>query len=404
MEATLDNLVNLHAISKFVLLKGDIETLGYFSEQIAKTLVKRGYDVFLFDFNKEYEDEMALTWFCEDGHTALITFNFTGLLGETIFELEEGIDFWRKRNVFCINIMVDHPFYYHDILAKIPHNYPQFCIDRIHANYMNRFFPDFESIDFLPLGGTQLQKAFKPFEERTIDILFTGNYTPPETFHKFISRIDDEYTEFYYKIIHDLIANPETPIEVAVEQHLRQEIEDLKEADVKECMKNITFIDLYVRFYFRGLVIKTLVDSGLKVHIFGKGFEKLVCEKPENLIIGGGIDSETCLTYMTDAKISLNIMPWFKDGAHDRIFNSMLNGAVCVSDGSTYIDEICKDGEDIILYSLRYVEELPNIIKGILSDKEKAQSIASCGYEKASRYHTWEERTNSLIELIKGKS
>lgn len=54
-------------------------------------------------------------------------------------------------------------------------------------------------------------------------------------------------------------------------------------------------------------------------------------------------------------------MPWFKQGAHDRVFNSMLNGAVCVTDTSGYLKDNFIDGENIIFIILKIL--MPRLIK-----------------------------------------
>ena len=156
------------------------------------------------------------------------------------------------------------------------------------------------------------------------------------------------------------------------------------------------FIDLYVRHYFRGEVVKTLVDSGLKVHCFGAGWDHLDCRHPENIVNGNVLDSLGCLQQISRSRISLNVMPWFKDGAHDRVFNSMLNGAVCVSDGSKYMDEILRDGKDYIKYDLDRLAELPEKIRELLVDRDRWEDIVKNGYNKAVNGHTWADRARFL--------
>lgn len=386
--------------TKAVLFKNDIETLGFFSEQMAKTLTAMGYEVYIFDFLDEYKSFMDITWFIESGRTLMITFNFTGICGEDIFLEENGRTIWDNREIPCINIVVDHPFYYHEHLKLKPKHYVQFCIDQHHVTYMDRYFKEIVPVSFLPLGGTQVADDFISFERRDFDIVLTGNYTPTEKFEPFISRINQEYTDFYHGIIDDLIANPYKTIEFANEEHIRKEIPNISEEEIKDCMKNMVFIDLYVRFYFRALAVKNLVDSGLKVHVFGAGWELLDCIHKENLIQGGPVNSLECLQHISNSRISLNVMPWFKAGAHDRIFNSMLNKSICLSDSSSYIDEQFTDGTDIALYSLADMDALPDIAKDLLHNTEKARMIAENGYQKAKAFHTWDSRTRSLLQFL----
>ncbi len=149
---------------------------------------------------------------------------------------------------------------------------------------------------------------------------------------------------------------------------------------------------MYIRFYFRGQIIKTLADNGIQVHLLGNGWEKLDCVRKENLIQKGYVDSLTCIEYMQNSKISLNIMPWFKAGAHDRIFNAMLNGSICLSDESTYLNELFTEEDEICLYSLECMNELPDLVKNILQNPEKAKKTAKEGFSAAKNCHTWKDR------------
>lgn len=395
----ITNQLKKNKFHKIILCEGDIETLGYFSQQLATTFRQEGFEVFLFDFRDEIQSMIDLARFFQIGTTALVTFNYTGLIGESCFDVPDGGTLWNDADIYCINIVVDHPFYYHKFYDRLPKHYVQYCIDRSHVAYMHRFFPEL-SVDFLPLAGTNLYHPLIPYEQRSMDLVFTGNYAPPETFHKDIARIDDEYTAFYYRIIHDLIDHPEMTMDEAIEKHVRIDIPDVTEQGIKDVMPNMIVIDLYVRFYFRGLVIQTLVDAGYKVHVFGVGWNKLACKHPENLVIGGLIDSKRCLEVIGDARISLNVMPWFKDGAHDRIYNSMANGAVCVTDSSIYLNETLTDYKEVVFYSLSEIETLPKMIGDLLNHPEKAKQIASSGYRKVMAQDTWANRAHVIIDHL----
>ena len=143
-----------------------------------------------------------------------------------------------------------------------------------------------------------------------------------------------------------------------------------------------------------------LVDGGIKVAVFGGGWEELECAHPENLILGKGVNSITCLKMISLAKMSLNVMPWFKDGAHDRIFNTLLNGALLITDSSIYLDEILRDGENCLLYDPENMEMLADRVKKLLDDPEKMKQIIHAGYELAANGHTWQDRADFLSEII----
>lgn len=385
-------------MKKIIMFIGGNETQEFFTLQLAKAFEEMGHKLFLYRLDKFDADFPALGRFIEENNTVMITFNFQGLDNETPFYIN-NLYLWEVMDIPCYNIVLDHPFYYHKFLATVPPCYVQLSIDRGHEKYMKRFFPNIKLGPFLPLAGTQISD--KPFEERTADIVFTGNYTPPCKFDQYITRVNDDYTTFYRGIIDDLIANPSMGIDTAFEKHLTREMPDISDDDLKECMSKMIFIDLYVRFYFRGLAVKTLTENGYPIHIYGGGWERFECKKPDNVILGRTVASLGCLEVISDSKISLNVMPWFKEGGHDRVFNSMLNGALSLSDDSIWLRENLEDQKDIVYYSLSGIDQLPSLVDDLLSNPAKMKEIAENGYQKAKAHHSWACRAKVLEELIK---
>ena len=431
-------------MKKIILFEGDIETQGYFSIQMKKELERLGHPVYLYDLKSPWKSSMEMLAFIEKGNTIVLSFNFHGMCMEPQFIDEEGIYIWDAFGIPCYNILADHPYYYYKLLEGRPQQYIQISIDRGHEAFMKRFFPEVKLGPFLPLGGTELADILRtsekdgipcellpervdsrrPIAEREIDVIFTGNYADPARFEKYITRHGDEYTQFYYEMIHNLLEHPQQTVEDVVERYLRREIPDVTEAQLKETMQNITFIDLYIRYYARGQVVRALVDAGVKVHVFGDKWDELECNHPENLINGDSLYSEECLYQIQNSKISLNVLPWFRSGPHDRIFNTMLNGAVCLTDSNPYLDEMLvgecggtflpaekrdeaslsaekRDEASLsagataavncIKYSPANPEQMAEHVIRLLADTEKLQKIADVGYRLAQE-HTWAAR------------
>ena len=389
-------------MKKLLFFTGDIETQGYFSLQIAEAMQTLGHEVFIYDLSRPWESTEKFFHFFEKGNTALINFNFHGMSGEEYFLDENGVTMWDALDIPIYNIVVDHPMYYHHFLEKVPGNYHHISIDRNHEAYMRRFFPDIKHEVFLPLAGTKLypKKENVPIAYRRYDVTMVGNYCTPDTFNKYITRIDDEYTAFYHGMIDDLLANPYKTVEEVAETHLLDELGEVPHEELKKTMAALTFIDLYVRYTFRGRAVQELADAGIRVHVFGDGWELLDCKHPENLMIMNNLNSEGCLKKLCQTKISLNVMPWFKDGAHDRIFNTMLNGSVCLTDSSVYLDEILHDDVDCSLYSLSRMEKLSETAGSLLADPDRMQRIADGGSEMAQAGHTWAHRAKVLHDMI----
>lgn len=406
-------------MKRIVMVVGGVETLEYFSYRMGTTFAALGYPVFYYDLKDEATSAKRLRKFIRTGETVLVTFNFEGLEKEPGV-YRDGIGYvWDEYRIPCYNIAADHPYYYHDRLSDLPKEYHHISIDKFHEQYFKEFYPEYHHLGFLPLAGTELVMTdeHKSSDARTedavaceeiqtekagryMDVVMTGNYTTPAFCEKHIHWINEEYAAFYQGIIDDLLANPNQTVEHAELTACEREMGHTPYDEIRIAMHRMIFVDLYVRNYWRGEAVKALVDAGITVDVFGKGWEELVCEKPENLRIHPQTTSLACLQHLQHAKVSLNVMPWFKDGAHDRVFNSILNGAVCVTDKSKYLCEELQEGEGVCYYNLENIKRLPYIVQELMQSERQMQDIVSKGMEKVREKHTWDARAVQIINWI----
>ena len=78
----------------------------------------------------------------------------------------------------------------------------------------------------------------------------------------------------------------------------------------------------------------------------------------------------------------------------------MLNGAVCLTDSSDYLDEYLKHGENSSIYDLKHLKNLPALAEELLKNQEKMQTIADAGFQMAEKYHTWKFRAMEIHKLL----
>lgn len=228
----------------------------------------------------------------------------------------------------------------------------------------------------------------------------TGNFTPTSFCEPYIHWINDEYAAFYQGIIDDVIAHPHRTVEEVALEHCEREMGENTYKDLRMALHRMIFIDIYVRNYWRREAVKVLVDAGIQVDVFGKGWDELTCEHPENMILHPQTTSEECLKAIAASKISLNVMPWFKDGAHDRVFNSILNGTVSVTDTSKYLCGELKEGQGVCYYDLAQIDKLPELVRKLLADDARREEIVRAGIPVVEEKHTWIRRAHQLLEWI----
>ena len=414
-------------IKRIVMMEGGVETLSYFSHQMAGEFQKLGYAVFFYDLKQEESSAGKLRKFIRPRETVLVTFNFQGLEKEAGV-YREGIGYlWDTYHIPCYNIAADHPYFYDDRLKDLPEKYRHIRIARRQKAYFEEFYPEYVSRGFLPLAGTGLRqgedeaKTGKAGAQGTAveteeagaqgdaeqaapcyDVILTGNYTKLSFFEPYINWINEEYAAFYRGIIDDLLEHPACTVEEVALAHCEREMGKESNDQLRIALHKMIFIDLYVRNYWRGKAVRTLVNAGIPVHVVGKGWEELEdVRHPECLKLHPQTDSVTCLEMLADAKVSLNVMPWFKDGAHDRVFNSILNGAVCVTDPSCYLEEELHEGEGVCYVALQDMDALPEKVKDLLQNDSGRNEIVRRGRAIVEQKHTWAERAKTLAEWIK---
>lgn len=295
--------------------------------------------------------------------------------------------------------LTDHPAAHRERLEKLNDRSVVFVCDKGHEAYVRRYCPNIKYVKYIPLSG-EASKRFIPYNDRSRDIVFTGSYCKPEKSYGDIISIFDgilreiaEYTAEY------MLKHSEKDLESCLQNALSRFELEVSQSKFHELMDGFMLVDAYVRNYYRDKMIRKLVESGLQVHVFGRGWEEFDGSGKENLRIEKGNDY-VARKAVADAKISINIMPWFKEGFQERIAAAMLSGTVALTDESKYIQENFKDGSEIVLYSLDNLEELPVKVKWLLNHQEEAERIALAGKERAEKGMTWQHRTFEMLQYM----
>lgn len=373
---------------KAALLQNDeicYGSLGYFLKQIESSLNRQGIQT---EVVTEIDDS-----FMENTWAAVI-----GINQETLSARLENGDFvfdYLNCPLFCM--IVDPPWHHDRILRTHPHNMHLICMDEGHAIYGQTYYGPFQSVKMgYVLGGWQESVSWK---DREIDVLFTGTHTDLEEIRNKVYRYSQTWVrELFEYLIESGRLCPRLSTEKAMQFYFNREGMKLSREDFKMAMAICgTYAEFYLRGYYRERVIETLLDAGIPLNVVGNGWEKFGQRYPHNLVLGDSVDFSETAGLTAHAKIALNVMPWFKDGLHDRIPTAMYNKAVCVTDSSSYIDTHFQDGKDIVLYDLEQLNALPDKVRNLLKQPELAEEIADNGYLNAQQNYTWDKMVAECI-------
>ena len=307
-----------------------------------------------------------------------------------------------------INIFMDPPFRFRPFLENPPERYHLFCCDWEHIEYVERYFKkSAESVSFMPhVGVLPEKKRWIPYDERAYDILFCGTYYRPDDRIAQIEKACPRGSTVYdlcQKVYVFLKVNSGFSAWKGFLAVAEQAGWKLSDEVQKQMSALLEAFDWAIRMYQRERVVSAIAESGLDIYLLGRGWENHPAAGLPNVHrIDDRIPYGETLAYMADARINLNVMPGFKKGTHDRIFNTLLQGSVPLTDSSTWIDENFSDGVDIALYDLDHLERLPDIARKLLGDRELAETIINNGYEKTAGNYTWSHCADWILESIVG--
>ena len=162
----------------------------------------------------------------------------------------------------------------------------------------------------------------------------------------------------------------------------------------------VQVMEFYTRCKKRHPIIKALLDGGVAVHCFGKGWDESGLIHHPDFLYHGNISCEPGRELFKHAKIQINISHVFNSGGHDRIFSSMIRGAMCFAEHSEYLDEIFTDEKDIVFYDSKDLNGLVEKAKYYLAHDEERLRITKTAFEKVRKEHTWLNRTVDIIDAV----
>lgn len=384
--------------------------MDLFTDELIQAFEKMGYPTICLDAEHMKESLERLSAFLGvsclkkgeqadlSEQAACITFNN---MGYNLCE-DRGFSLWEYYRIPYYDIQMDHPFHYADKIKHMPDTVRLYCIDRKHVEYVKRFFKNIHWVDFLPHGGTAIDEqdlAVLPLAERPVDVLYAGSLSKYRI-ELLIPDFDQfrgfDAGELCNQVLQELVRHPSRTTEEVLEEYFGELELPMTEEKLGAYISQFRFLDAYAVSFFREQSVRLLVENGIRVAVYGEGWERTDwCDHP-NLILCGKVLAPEVLPLMYHSKIVLNTMTWFKDGSHDRVFNGMLAGAAVVSDSSLYLKEKFENHKEIELFELEEIGELPAIVEDLLDDLPRAQQIADAGREKALQEHTWELRAREI--------
>lgn len=366
--------------------KSEYDSVAHFMDEMAACFY--AHDIQVSTLNVHSKESVAEIEAKMQQEEYDVIFAMNGVLLDETSKL--GKELLRENTIYC-TLLMDHPMYFHERLCNPFQRICVFCPDRDHVEYVKEHYENIWHVSFIAHGGCQSVRQI-PFEEKSMDISFFGTYINPESVMKEIEDCDTEIASVMKEMCEILRKQPDKTLGKALKMVL-EEKDSSKE--VFSLLPKMGLVDKYIRAYYRDEVIRTLGEAGLPVDVFGNGWSQF----SGIANVHAGVPFVESLELMADSKISLNVMPWFKAGSHDRICTAMLCGSVAVSDSSEYLEDAFLE-EHFQRYRLLDMEQLVEDVHDILADIENSQERIDKTKEFAMRNHTWGKRAEDVLAYL----
>lgn len=393
---------------RIVLFYSEIDSFNFAADELEREFQLLGHEVFILDLNNPPKENphsyQHLMQFMVRKVDVVVCFDGIGCRDDLFIEI------WDASGAVVIDILMDPPLRFHTTLERHPTNYFLFCCDLEHVEYVKKYFGQtVPYVAFMPHAGVMPPQDMPviPYADRKYDVLFTGTYYHYQDRFAQIGQMFAEGSDMYrlyQRMFENLVHDSSLTIEKALLGTLEQFGWSVPEEMLKTMLRCSEAVDWTIRTWQRETVIHTLAEAGTELYLLGKGWQDYPGIRYPNVhVVDGWVHYGRTLEITAETRISLNVMPWFKAGTHDRIFNALLQRSVPLTDSSAWLSENFTDGVDIAYYDLKNLEQLPVIVQRLLDDVPYAEGIIERGYEKVANNLTWSNCAEWIIAMIQGQ-
>jgi hypothetical protein len=363
------------------------DLLNIFARQFGEVLKKQGKRVIYFDAARDPLDVLA----SYIGKTFQLIFGVqTYLFG---MKLSDGVTYLHERiKGPKYHLVLDHPIWLKDQLAIDLPDYHILTHDRNYACFIEKAYGK-DAIRF-PIPG--MEGDYRG--AKTYDFTFVGSVGDYRTGLAEIAQMTrpDRFlaNRFLLVMRHHTGLSAEQAFLRAFDPY-REIYSSENPVDVFYRMRKVIYV---VMDYYRFRFLKTILDGGIRIDVFGDFWRDSILGEHPNLICHPGVSVAESLIVYAKSRMSLNVMSWHKDGYTERVANIMLARTVLVTDRTTSLAREYRDGEELLFFDIAHPELLIEKVKKLLLDPTRMEQIATAGYEKTKKSHTWEQAVGELTK------
>lgn len=377
--------------STIIIFKGSsqYDASRVFLDDFDKAYRKLGYRTVVIDLRDQGETSVEI--FRETLQTGNVLFAI-GINAHGQFTTPEGKSIYDIAQIPHVSWLMDHPVYHLERIENIGKDFGVVgVVDRDHGEFLSAAVAPPPASLFLPHGGNPGSEA-QP-GERDLDVIFSGTGVDPETIRAQWSEADSQKKQAYETGVELSLADPKLRLmDMATQVFTKLSFSPDRNSFV-DVMLNV---ERYLRAADRYQVLKSLDEAGQPVHVYGNGWEFAKFKTHE---LHASVPYNDSIELLKRSKIAINISAFFTDGAHDRVFSTMLGGALSATNTTDYLNELPGFTESALIYGPEQAP-LHEQIKEALAIPTATQAKADQGKAFAEGGHTFAHRAKTLLDAV----
>ena len=381
--------------------------LNIFYEKLSDELKKKGHDTYFINLMDDNSISDLYQHLSSRNYDIVFSINS---IGEGGIILPNGNNIYDNFNIPFLEMLLDHPMDHIKYILNSGNNFHLTYCDRDHRSFIEKYCPHVKSCHFVEnLGGlvpdSDSAFTYEDFLNRPFNAVLIGNHMDLAEGNDYLMSLPQNMRIIAGDMIDYMLENRDIPTDIAMRKILDEHgLHGLDGEDFAKTCGIFSRVSYYVRSYVREEIFRYIAESGISFDVFGGGWDKIKDEPLNNIRIHSGIPYPRTAGIYKNAKIGINISPWFKNGTHDRFPTVLMNGAVMLTDHSKLLDERYLDMPEneriMAFYDINKPQDVPEIIIKLISDTARLYDMAERGRAYANINLTWEKAAERVLDIM----
>lgn len=226
---------------------------------------------------------------------------------------------------------------------------------------------------------------------RDIPLLYIGNLH-----NEALQRLwrDDREAALFDDAADLALAEAELPLHEVLARVLQSHGRQMEAGVALDMLRPVEY---FRRTRFRLDAVRAAAASGATMHVVGNGWDQ--ASLPGNVTLHPLVDYDALLETVSRAQVCLDAST-YAQGANDRVFNYMLNGAVTFTNSRGFLGKAYGPDDGLQFYALGDAGALTEALREWLAAPARRHAAAARAREVTLATQTWRHRVQAMLKML----